>query len=285
MKIYNLKETSQKINIPPSKLKQWEKDLAGLLAIPRTKQGARYYTDHEIEQLFEIKELYQQHKKKETIRSIIQSKLEPSIELVPQEKENTVSIMTSELPAAEQLNGQESFFAAMDSYKVTFLSEVKNEIRSVVQKEIVDEMKKEISKGMVHTAKSLADSIYKSGAHTLAEIADLKDAVGKVSERTEKGYHSITNIIENQALETSEEFFTLSKQLSETSDEIAHYTDNTKNGIESLTEIISKERESYAADLEQFRQEIRQREVAFQSLLTSFRETAPTKEKKWWHFW
>ncbi|MGG5254140.1 MerR family transcriptional regulator [Neobacillus sp. SM06] len=292
MKAYTLNEVSKKISVPPSKLKQWEKDLEGLLTIPRTKQGARFYTDSELELLFEIKELSQIHSKRHTIRELWQKKQvakkqETVVELIPQPLETTsITVLPEELMEKEELDRHsEEFFAAMDTYKQTFLNEVKDEIRNVVRKEVVDEVKKEISNGMLHTVKSLSNSIYKSSATTQAELAELTDAVEKISEKTTETYQTISDRIAGQALETSEEIYTLSKQLSETSEELAHYIDATNNGIEILTETIEKERENYAEDLEQFRHEIRQREMAFQTMLSSFRETAPSRMKKWWQFW
>ncbi|XJZ25668.1 MerR family transcriptional regulator [Bacillota bacterium Lsc_1132] len=291
MKAYTLKEISKKINVSPSTLKQWEKDLEGLLIIPRTKQGARFYTEKELAHLNDIKELYDTYTNNETIRQLWQEKLEAKIqetavELIPQPLETSLAVLSDEMRSSgEPNNHSDDFFTAMDTYKQTFLSEVKNEIRSVVRKEVVDEMKKEISKGMLHTVKSLSDSIYKSNANTQADIAVLAGAVDKISEQTTENYHSISNRIVNQALETSEEIFTLSKQLSETSEELAHYIDITNNGIDNLTEAIVKERENFAEDLDQFRHEIRQREVAFQTMLTGFREAAPSRVKKWWQFW
>lgn len=287
MKAYTLKEISKKISVTPSIVKQWEKDLEGILLIPRTKQGARYFTETEVEFLQEIKELYKIHSNKDSIRELLKTKIEPPAELVSQAVKTSLAVISeeSDVPAENEKDHQERFFAAMDTYKQTFLNEVKTEIRNVVQKEVVNEVKKEISTGMLHTVKSLSDSIYKSGAATQAEIAVLKKSVDKTAVETSQKYKSISDNIQHQALQTSEEIYYLSKQLSETSEELSHYIDVTNNGIDSLTEVLAKERENYVEDLEQFRQEIRQREVAFQAMLSGFREAAPIREKKWWKFW
>lgn len=286
MKAYTLKEVSKKITVSPSTLKQWEKDLQGVLVIPRTKQGARFYTELEVEQLSELKQLYHAYNSKETVRQIwIDKQVEATTEIVPEPSEISLEVVSSEVPFTGQLNDPDAFFAAMDTYKESFLNEVKDEIRSVVQKEVVGEMKKEISKGMLHSVKSLSDSIYKSSANTQAGLAELAGAVGKVSDQTTETYHSISSTIATHTLGTSEEIFTLSKQLSETSEELSHYIDVTNKGIDSLTDVLAQERENYVENLEQFRHEIRQREVAFQSMLSGFRETAPSRDKKWWQFW
>ena len=68
MRTYTLKEVSKKINVSPGIIRQWEKDLEGLLVIPRTKQGARFYSKNEINQLMEIQQLYESHLGKDAVR-------------------------------------------------------------------------------------------------------------------------------------------------------------------------------------------------------------------------
>ncbi len=74
MKTFTLKEVSKKINTTPGMLKKWEKEFAGLLIIPRTKQGARIYTDSEINQLEEIKQMYNQKLTSEMVRKVLENK-------------------------------------------------------------------------------------------------------------------------------------------------------------------------------------------------------------------
>jgi hypothetical protein len=73
--------------------------------------------------------------------------------------------------------------------------------------------------------------------------------------------------------------------LSESTEELAHYVDSTNTEILSLSEAIEKNREDFVKDREQYLQEIRQREAAFQNMLSGFRDVAAAKEKKWWKFW
>lgn len=289
LKSYTLKEVSKKINVPIGTLRQWEKELDGVLVIPRSKQGARIFTDLEINLLLEINKLYIQRVNIDKIRDLIQKQLEPEIEI--SQEESTVSLeVVSETIAAVQneeiaLKNADLFFEAMDTYKKSFLSEVKDEIRSVVRKEVLDEVKKEISKGTLLTVKSLSDSIYKSTANTKAEIQDLSEAIEKASEHTTESLQYLSNSIANVTTETVEEFFTLSKQLSETTEELSHYVDVTNNEINCLTEVIAKDREFFVEERDHYRHEIKQREVAFQTMLSGFRDVAAAKDKKWWKFW
>lgn len=287
MKTYTLKEAAKKINIKPGVVRQWEKDLEELLEIPRSKQGARIYTELEIDKLVEIKKMYENKLNMEEIKGMLHKKLHPESELVQELTEVSLEVLSE--PSApytiQDAIDAHQFFEAMDTYKENFLSEVKNEIRNVVRKEVVEEVKKEINKGTYTTVKSLSDSIYKSSANTQAEIQDLSKTLEKASELSADSLQYLSNNIANVSIETSQEIYTLSKQLSETSEELSHYVDVTNNEISSLTEAMTKEREFFLEERNQYRQEITQREIAFQQMLNSYRDVAAAKDKKWWKFW
>ncbi|MCM3767815.1 MerR family transcriptional regulator [Neobacillus niacini] len=306
MKSYTLKEAAKKINIAPGIIRQWEKDLTGLLEIPRSKQGARIYSDLEINQLCEIKELYSNKASKEMIREFLQNKLTPPESTTEIEKED---VKTSEEPPVSQtsvtdvsleivdepisqvstngntLPGASQFFEAMDTYKMTFLHEVKEEIRSVVRKEVIDEVKKEISKGTLLTVKSLSDSIYKSSANTKAELEEITDTLKQATVDTNDKLRYLANNIKNVSIETADEIYSLTKQLNENSTKLTSYIDNTNTEISQLSESIIKEREFFIEEREEYRHDVRQREAAFRDMLSNFREAAATKDKKWWKFW
>lgn len=303
MKTYNLKEAAKKINIPPSTLKQWESEFNEIIEIPRTKQGARIYSELEIDLLLEIKRMHQEKLSKEDIRKTLQHQepeedirktlqhQEPEEENITEMEPSAVSIEVLSEPIASvivddnPLKNANLFFEAMDTYTQNFLNEVKDEIRSVVRKEVIEEVKKEIKNGTLTTVKSLSDSIYKSTANTKADIQELSDSIEKASENTLESLQYLSKSIANVTTETTEEIFTLSKQLSETSEELANFVDVTNNEISGLTEAIALDREFFIEERNQYRQEITQRELAFQQMLTSFRDVAATKEKKWWKFW
>ena len=287
MKTYTLKEAAKKINIKPGVIRQWEKDLEELLEIPRSKQGARIYTELEIDKLVEIKKMFENKLNMEEIREMLHKKSHPESELVPELTEVSLEVLSE--PSApftiQDAIDAHQFFEAMDTYKENFLSEVKNEIRNVVRKEVVEEVKKEINKGTFTTVKSISDSIYKSSANTQAEIQDLSKTLEKASELSADSLQYLSNNLANVSIETSQEIYTLSKQLSETSEELSHYVDVTNNEISSLTEAMTKEREFFLEERNQYRQEITQREIAFQQMLNSYRDVAAAKDKKWWKFW
>lgn len=290
MKTYTLKEVSKKINVSPGILRQWESDFEDLLDIPRTKQGARIYTDLEIDLLLEIKGMADKKVSKEMIRQGMQKVEVPEQEETLPSPELSLEIISEDeiTPVAMEesvLKNSELFFEAMETYKRTFLNEVKNEIRSVVRKEVLEEVKKEISKGTYVTVKTISDSIYKSTATTKAEIEELTDTLEKASEVTADSLQYLANNITAASHETSEEIYALSKQLSETSEELSHYVGLTNTEISSLADTFSKEREILLEERDQYLQEVTQREIAFQQMLNSFRDVAASKEKKWWKFW
>ncbi|WHX98827.1 MerR family transcriptional regulator [Neobacillus sp. DY30] len=330
MRTFTLKEVSKKINVKPATLKKWEEELEEFLDIPRTKQGARIYSQVEIDLLLEIKEL---HDMKLNTTMILQSlRGETDIEKViaelgeeinlpdeivaemndegseSEEKVSELSVdisefevelaepETQELAIAPQevtpvtneelaIKTADEFFDAMNQYKQTFLNEVKEEIRSVLRKEVVEEVKKEIADGAHYTVNTISESINKSTETTKAEFQHLSGHLEKNAEQTTERLLYLSKSIANASHETSEEIYTLSKQLSQSTEELAHYVDITNTEIYNLSEAIEIDRLERGKERDQFRYEITQREAAFQDLLTSFRDVAAAKEKKWWKFW
>jgi DNA-binding transcriptional MerR regulator len=288
MRTFTLKEVSKKINVKPATLKKWEKDFEEYLDIPRSRQGARIYSQIELDLLLDIKQMYENKISTEMILQNLRTKDEP-VENEISESPSSLPIVSEVMPEVTNeeiaIKNADQFFDAMDNYKQNFLSEVKDEIRSVLRKEVVEEVKKEISKGTFYTVKSISDSIYKTSATTKAEIEELSEHIEKTAEQTTERLHYLSKSIVNASHETSEEIYTLSKQLSESTEELAHYVDITNTEIVSLSEVIEKDREDRGKERDQFRHEITQREAVFQDLLTSFRDVAAAREKKWWKFW
>ncbi|WP_462411832.1 MerR family transcriptional regulator [Neobacillus sp. Marseille-QA0830] len=310
MKSYTLKEAAKKINVTPGTIRQWEKDLSGLLEIPRSKQGARIYTVTELKLLKEIKDLYSQKLSKERIRQTLNGNESPVETIDTQESEipleeyappTEITLEEYNIPTEIALEviseptqpselelsptNTSMFFEAMDTYSKNFLNEVKEEIRNTVRKEVIDEVKKEISKGSLVTVKTISDSVYKSTANTKEEIQELSKSIHKASEITADRIQYLSKSIQNVSIETYEEIFNLSRQLEGTTEEISKHLDHTSNEIYQLTETLSQDRDYFMEEREQYRRDIKQREAAFQEMLTNFRDVAATREKKWWKFW
>lgn len=330
MKTFTLKEVSKKINVKPATLKKWEEELEEFLDIPRTKQGARIYSQIEIDLLLEIKELYDkklnttmilQTLRGETDVDNVISELEeksnlpddtvdefneeqsqsdeevpqPTIDIsevdeeIPEPQAQELAIAAQEVTLVPNdelaIKNADEFFDAMNQYKQTFLNEVKEEIRSVLRKEVVEEVKKEIADGAHYMVDTLSQSISKSTETAKAEFQQLNDHLEKNVEQTTERLLYLSKSIANASHETSEEIYTLSKQLSQSTEELAHYVDITNTEIFNLSEAIEIDRLERGKERDQFRYEITQREAAFQDLLTGFRDVAAAKEKKWWKFW
>ncbi|MDF2788054.1 MAG: hypothetical protein K0S80_1152 [Neobacillus sp.] len=310
MKTFTLKEVSKKINVKPATLKKWEEDLEQYLEIPRTKQGARIYSQVEIDLLLEIKQMYENKLSTSKILHILRGGTDIEDEVSEPEANETsehieeiseteddisehsaqeLAIVSHEgTPLSDEeiaIKNADDFFGAMDTYKQNFLNEVKEEIRNVLRKEVVDEVKKEIANGADYTVNTLSESINQSTASTKAELEELSDHLEKSAEQTTERLLYLSKSIVNASHETSEEIYTLSKQLSQSTEDLAHYVDITNSEIFNLSEAIEIDRLERGKERDQFRHEITQREAAFQDLLTSFRDVAAAKEKKWWKFW
>jgi DNA-binding transcriptional MerR regulator len=352
MKTFTLKEVSKKINVKPATLKKWEEDLGDYLEIPRTKQGARIYSQVEIDLLLEIKEMYEKKLSTKMILHLLRGgtdledeinepeavDISEHIEEIPEPQEH-IPEHTEEIPEPQEhisehieeiaelredisehkekiaeskekisehsaqelaivshegtpisdeeiaIKNADEFFVAMDTYKQNFLNEVTEEIRNVLRKEVVDEVKKEIANGTNYTVRSLSESIHQSTASTKAELSEISVHLEKSAEQTTERLLYLSKSIANASHETSEEIYTLSKQLSQSTEELAHYVDITNTEIFNLSEVMEIDRLERGKERDQFRHEITQREAAFQNLLTGFRDVAAAKEKKWWKFW
>ncbi|WML44816.1 MerR family transcriptional regulator [Neobacillus sp. PS3-40] len=321
LKTHTIKEVSKKINVPLGTIKKWENELSEFLKIPRTKGGARVYTNSEIELLLKMKPMRTKNQRIEMVRDFLN---EQSLDIEPQETSIAILSEPDSPPSIVEeapLMNVESFFNAMEIYKQNVIQEVKEEIRSVVRKEIVDEVKKEISKGSVQTMKYVSDAIYKSSENTKCEIQDLSNAVYKVEEQTRetadtlsdkiieaskgtsedlatlsnsiglaskgtsKEIYTLEKTITNISRGTSDQIATLSRQLSNSADNLNHYLDETNNDIFGLTEALASDRANFNKGQEQLRAEILQRELAFQEMLANHRDAAVSKEKKWWQIW
>lgn len=271
MKAYTIKEVSKMITVPSGTLRQWEKDLAGLLVIPRTKQGARFYTEMEIELLRKIKQMRDKNLSKEMIRDLMQRHVgnvsEPGSESFETQEEESLDSGSSSSLVASPGHGDSSqmFMDVMDQFKQNLLQEVKAEIKYGIRKEVLEDVKKEISKGVLSTVKTISDSIYKSGENTADRIKELSAEVARSSEHT------------------SEEFKILA-------DYVSNSNEATHQELASLNDVISQERDyfvkSIRSEREEYRKEIKQRDDLFKGMVESFRESAAAKQaKSWWQVW
>lgn len=290
MRTYTLKEVSKKINVSSRLIKQWEKDLTGLIDIPRSKQGSRIFTNSQINQLLEINEWYKSFNDKEIIRDILQKQLKMNNSADSEMHQNSLSVVCEDpISSLEKKeappNNTEDFIETMEHYIQTFINDVKNEIRNTIQKEVIEIVRIGISKCTINSVEALSDVMNTSYTNIKADLKELSNTFDNASKQTREMLKAIEKSVIHQSVGTSEELHLLSQQFSKTTEELSHYIVITNNEINNLSEAYEKDRETYVEDLEQLRHEIRQREIAYQTLLAGFRDAASTKEKKWWKFW
>ncbi|MEW9110326.1 MAG: MerR family transcriptional regulator [Cytobacillus gottheilii] len=296
-KAYTINEVSKQIGVPAGTLRQWEKDLKGLLQIPRSKNGARFYTDHEIKLLTKIKEMRDNNLSQKMIHQLLHAhlQLEASKSDEIKESENQITAIEKETEQASP--------PSIEEFKTELLSEIKNEIVMSIRKEVVDEVKREISKGALYTVKNLSDSIYKSSEKTKAEIHSLSDRIQQSSEQTSEVVGTLSKRVSRASKRHSEHFHALTKRISESSEAsseefktMIHYISSsaevTSGEMSTLIETLNADREIYIESIQKERemywQQVREREDRFQNFIESFRKTAAAEEapqKNWWQFW
>ncbi|MGD6856961.1 MerR family transcriptional regulator [Bacillus infantis] len=301
MKAYTIKEVSKKIGVPSGTLRQWEKDLNGLLVIPRSKQGVRFFTDTEIELLGKIKEMREKNLSKEMIRHLMQIHLDGRGEEDAGTLPASPPAVTRSLEA-NPVNDMELFMEALDSYKESFLADIRSEIRNGIRKEVLEEVKKEISRGSVHTVKTISDSIYKTAEGTKSQLKSLSHKIEQVSEDTSETFGAFSEEVARASEGTSEQIRQLTSRVSDSSEAASeefktmiHYISKsaeiTNHEITSLIDTLNKDRDAYLhamnEEREQYRVDIKQREDIFQDFVVGFRQAAAAEEKakKGWKFW
>ncbi|WP_210366575.1 MerR family transcriptional regulator [Bacillus sp. REN3] len=237
MKAYTIKEVSKRMNVPSGTLRQWEKDLEGLLFIPRTKQGARFYTDIEIEMLMKIKQMRDKNLSKEVIRDLLQRHNESHAGSEPFEATRELSIEPSGPATSYTHNeiGYQAIMSAMEQYKESLIEEVKIEIRNGIRKEVLEEVKKEISKGTYTTVRAISDSVYKSSEKTAEQITELSNSIVKSSEQNSEVLGVISAKISNVSKGTSDRINSLTNSLAKSSKGTMEKIIRLTNSVEKLS--------------------------------------------------
>ena len=300
VRAYSINEVSQKLNIPTGTIRQWEKDLNGLLAIPRTQQGARYYTENEIKTLAKVKEMREQNISKGMIRNLLGKYLNHQSEPHSESLEMAIPpapVVSNEASNEIQTANMDDFNAAIALFKQDLLQEFKNEL-FLSKKELMDDIKNEFSTSSLQTIKELSKSIQRSNDKRKGEVLELSNTIMKASEQTSETFETLSNDLLRSSEETYEQ---LSKQIHSTAKlaekdsqrvfkKVAQTLNETKNQIRNVSQSFD-DRQDYLIesinDLKQSQEEIRKREEIFQSMLTSYREVAAakSKKKKWWQVW
>lgn len=310
MKVYSIHEASKKLTISPNMLKQWEKSFTDFLIIPRRKSGTRYYTDKELLILHKIKSLYDTNTKMIDIKTQLEMFLsaysegqdqtivenKKGIEIVDRQYENSdVSKMKKEDPIVEQ--NIQSFLTKLETYKNDLVKEMKVEIMEGIRQELIQPVTNEIKNGATETISVLSEKMNEAKIETKENMEVLSQRIQFAAVHSSSELDAVNVNLKKLAKLSKSERKTYSKQwtstatsskeiksmiehLSKSNEEINKTMDQLHENDKFLLEAMSKERE-------QLQEEIRTREINFQELVQSFRQTAATNQRKrsWWNVW
>lgn len=184
-KAYSIKEVSQKIKVPITTLRQWESDFEGFLIIPRNEQGARFYTEPEIETLKNIKGWRAEKYSKDQIREHLLRKKEAE----PKDKPNFLPQSLPQLKQSEVVEAlrniqnfpqemEATLASALEKMREEIKVEVRNEIRNEVKNEVIEEVRKELSKSSEHQQKLLESG----NDRTSEQIETLSELIKEMKE-------------------------------------------------------------------------------------------------------
>lgn len=299
-KAYSIKEVSKKINIPTGTIRQWEKDLKGLLIIPRTKQGARFFTEQEINLLIKIKEMREQNVSKEMIRTLLQKHFSEVSEHPSESFETSLAAPQIEVEVEAEANAPtpvEDFHVLINEYKKELVHEIKKEI-AFSQKQIVEDLKNELASSSLHSIKEISKSIQRANDKRKAELHEISKAVTNVSEQTSESFDLLADQVANSSQDAYEK---VSKRIVESTKasnkeyhsnfkKISRNLNESKKEIEKLVSSLEMNQSNLLDtmnELKQSTEEIQHREDLFQGMLASYREAASAKAKKknWWKIW
>lgn len=296
---YSIKEVAKRLNIPSGTIRQWEKDLQGLLIIPRTKQGARFYTEKEIALLKKIKEMREKNIGKEMIRTLLERHLNeeanPPVENAivvaengrKEEKENSVILHPSYMEKLQPI---------IESFKHEMMVEIKKEM-NLKQQEMLKELKEHLSSSSLHTIRELSKSIQRSNMKRKNDKEEITGKIKEVSELYSESFETLLNEVAKSSKQSSEK---IEKKLSENTKALSKENKNmlnkvfnsvaeAKNEVKEIAMFFDMKQEELIQqldDLKESTEEIRQREEVFQQMMANFREAAAAKaKKKWWQIW
>ncbi|KYD31333.1 MULTISPECIES: MerR family transcriptional regulator [Bacillaceae] len=180
MKSYTLKEAAKKVKVAPRILKEWEKEFAQYITIPRTKQGARIYNDALLEQFAKIKQWFAEEKTKQEIIQYLQAE---------QQKQNVgleTTVMEGEVIDIPRPLRHDTYYIA-------------EQVARTMKEEIVGELKKETTEVLEQAMKEMklyVDEIRENSVSTKQEIHDsLTQYTKTLQQETEEIHEHLENVV------------------------------------------------------------------------------------------
>lgn len=298
VRAYTIKEVSKKINIPTGTIRQWEKDLNGLLIIPRTKQGARFFTENEINLLKKIKEMRQQNVSKEMIRTLLEKHFASHSESPSETVETGLSVpaLNKEEQSLPQLSAAD-VYSIMDTFKQEIVNEIKHEL-SYNQQQVTENLKAEIDSSSLHSIKEISKSIQRANDKRKGEMQELSSMINQVSEHSSESFETLSEHVSLSTQDTVEKIVkklhdtstTTSREQHTTWKKVSKSVTESKRDMKQMVGTLEAKQDKLLMkvnELQQSTQEIREREEAFQGMLSSYREVATSKTKRnnWWKWW
>lgn len=285
IKTYTIQEICKLLGIPVGTIKRWEKDLDDLLTIPRTKQGARYYTNLELAKLIKIKNLRENNTSLEKIKDILleqeQNKREqvnkstkpntsvkPTAESELQPTEKTVPIPVLSDDNDNELSQNVEFETAVitrpnatyteQGQGLPNLEEFFN-VMEAYKQNLLSDIKSEIRNGIrKEVIEEVKKEISKGSIHT---VKTLSNSIYKLAENTKSDIQGLSQTIQETAENTTENIVTLSHIITATSEntsdsivalsgQLYTTTENTNDNLVTLSHLINETTESTTESIE-----------------------------------
>lgn len=278
IKTYTIQEISKLLTIPVGTIKRWEKELDGLLIIPRTKQGARYYTNLELAKLIKVKNLRENNMNLDKIKDVLleqqlnkreqAKKSAPTNESRYQKQAENTKQPDSKVPETcikpESTSDQSQSVIEYETAVITNpiateihegtlpnLEEFFNVMEAYKQSLLGDikaEIRNSIRKEVIEEVKK---EISKGAMQT---VKTLSNSIYKLSENTKSDIQELSHVIHESAENTTENIVTLSHIITVTSDhttesieelsnQLHATTENASNNISTLSNLIAETKE------------------------------------------
>jgi DNA-binding transcriptional MerR regulator len=157
MRTYTLREAAKKLGVTARILKQWEKEFAECITIPRTKQGARIYTEELLARFYQIQTWIAEKRHKQDIIRELKQQAQPQTDL------ETMMLEGESIDVPHPLHHDPQYIAEQlaEHMKEEIVGALKQETTEVLQ-QAMTEMKSymnEIQEHSATTRQTVCDSL------------------------------------------------------------------------------------------------------------------------------
>jgi MerR family transcriptional regulator, light-induced transcriptional regulator len=246
MKSYTLREFATLIGVPPKTIKQWEKDFKAYISVPRTKQGARIYTEAEINFFQNIKALYEKKLKKQEIMNFLKAQ-------------------DTELNTEKEMMVANEEKMATDSQETT-LHFQQEDIRKKVEEYVANIVKEETDKVIEHVDDNLSD---------------LKNCIRNIVDSNEATADSLIHSIQQLKEATEHHGQTIQHKLDTNREILEEFKETLQEEKEEYFSMLERERSLYEQKIIERERAFRALVLSFRESAAAEMK----KTKKWWKFW